>query len=576
MSIIASKRLVFVGSLMLGANAAPTAPPPDSHQDPTRVSILVCFPPNKSEDPPVCEHMCSGSLIAPNAVLTARHCLANPFPPFGKEEPLFQDGTLFAYFDPNPDKKATTIPTSKLQKIASVHPWRAHHNQKYPADYNIGVAILEDCQHDVKPVKVATMETESLEECTEVSLNRHGIGSDGPSAAFIQPDSWDKIEGSIMNFESCKDILNDMHSLNLGTEGFGFARKDKIVSDLHFCMKSEDAICIGNLGAGIVTGEGDEVQLIGTVGFTNSAGTECDVGPKIGQRIAPVATWLDGILRKASTCPGWDNKDTFTSYPVPSKPEYSDEYLSSRCKDDEWQCFDSQCIPRLNVCDKTRQCKDGSDEDSLVCEGINKHENKEERNLQWADWKQTHSPIAVIVKGIINWFKSIPLIDDSKVPGYTGMPTDPKVYEAMGYGVGGRSVRVDEKSAPNTECNTEAHVIFPLMKAVGEGLLTNPTETLLKINDNIGVYMETCEVFRPCHNASLNTSEAFHASHFCQAIDRHSTWLSHKKHIDDLIGDKLDDICPENSFVQELRNPDRKLLSEAAVFGGLLVGALLP
>lgn len=228
---------------------------------------------------------CTGSLIAPDVVITAAHCV---FSSLGNH--LLRDSeTISLQFGDN----------SQQRRILS-----ARNRDFLKADEDLALVFL-DSPVTIIPGVVETLKIESgsaelPRACHRITVAGFGVSSVGPRALTI-PDG----------------RLRDIKNVRVHPDTVCEKSTKLFKSGAHFCFGKDDVrqTCRGDSGGPVVMrDESGEWKLVGLTIYGSD--DSCVSGPGYGIRVAPFAPWIEETVRWNSIARSFDKTSIFTQYPI--------------------------------------------------------------------------------------------------------------------------------------------------------------------------------------------------------------------------------------------------------------------
>jgi hypothetical protein len=355
------------------------------------VSIAYCM--NQSMRS-TCYSFCSGSLIAPDVVLTAGHCVndakLSTFKEFVPPYPVSQMSVVVGSRNPRLGDDGVLVSVKSV-----INAGYSRSSLLFDIDDDVGLIFLSECVQmvpgSITTAKVATLQSEPAGPNTVITLQGHGINANIPDQIRTDDSSLRYMKSSIQTYDVC---INAAVYIALQLQGVDPSLlDDPLYSDLRTYYFSqfvpEKTICAGgntwpysscngDSGGGWIHSSNGLDQIIGIVSFeidSSRTDTFCGYSPNYGTRVAFYADWIkEKIVANSLNCPGWDISQTFASTnvePLPSS-EYSQVMQDKRCTPfTQFQCYSGKCVDWEQVCDSVPNCGpfDNSDEDSAMCAG---------------------------------------------------------------------------------------------------------------------------------------------------------------------------------------------------------------
>jgi secreted trypsin-like serine protease len=356
-----------------------------SSEYPFTAAILSCS--RSSSGYLACGCFCSGSLIAPNLVLTAGHCVYDETSAFDNPQPPVPLNQMYVLLGSNDSRQSST--GDVVVKVESFTNKGYGMNLRYPMDGDFAILKLSDCVElvpgKIETVRVATLDNEPIttsSTCTDIVTIGFGRITNLPEDVAYSDGKLRKLPDALHTFDTCLNayigdslLLNgqDASYLNrAGNEGLKAFYETYLVPEYNACVggNSVHSSCNGDSGGPIVArGDNGSYIQIGTTSF--GTGSYCGYGADYITRLAPSADFIRQIMdSNTGKCPNWSVQSAFSSWPprVQTSSEISEAFQSSRCpSSSQWQCEDGACIQRSQVCDNVIHCPDGSDETRWFC-----------------------------------------------------------------------------------------------------------------------------------------------------------------------------------------------------------------
>lgn len=357
--------------------------PSASSRYPFAVALVSCSTSNAQT---YCSSFCSGSLIAPDVVITAGHCVYSEDSAYLAPEPPVPLSGMYAVVG----MTSGTPQLGYLVKVASVVNRGFALSQLYRTDGDVGLAFLESCVDLVvgqtELIKLATLANELPGgSCPKAKIIGFGRSSNIPSQLFVRKTELMDADTTLHTSSVCSDAYARI-SVQLDGEDesilqqFSYAATraylySVAVPEFQICHGGDTsplATCSGDSGGPLVADVDSPTsrRVIGIHSFmmTKDGSDFCGLGPDYSTRVASHATWVrDQIQVSSRNCPRWTIQDSFASWPLTSLSQYSLAYRTTRCTSTQWQCASGQCISTSLVCNRQYNCFDRSDEDSAFC-----------------------------------------------------------------------------------------------------------------------------------------------------------------------------------------------------------------
>ena len=381
---------------------------------PYAVALLECVISNGSY---YCGKFCSGSLIAPDVVLTAGHCTHDAGSPYGVENPPRSLSRLYILAGTSNLYNGQ----GTLVKIASLHNAGFALNVRYQLDNDAGLAFLGSCvtirPGIVETIKVATLSSEpdwtNQSTCGDRVVKAFGFGlkTNLPSQIATDDGTLKSIESTVHSPATCSQAYVDASMASIGLDktildypqyaAYRDLYYSTVVSDYHLCSggQTTPSTCFGDSGGPVVAFPGDASrrQIVGVTSFGVSQ--FCGLGPDFIQKTATHSQWIvDMIAANGRSCAA--TSAAFASWPITSltPTEHSSTFKTSRCTSNTtpWQCTWGRCLATSNVCNGVSDCGAGdtSDEGSSFCPVRRLlEENDDELQKLVNDYKMKHPDV---------------------------------------------------------------------------------------------------------------------------------------------------------------------------------------
>ena len=387
--------LRFFGSLLLIETASGVIQGTYSESDVVSFSVAVvyCVVPSVRS---TCYAYCSGSLIAPDVVLTAGHCVNDAdkstfkasVPPY----PLSNVAVIVGSRNPRLGTDGVLVPAKSV-----INAGYSRSSAIFDIDDDLGLIFLSQCVQlvpgSITTAKVATLSTEPASPNAVITIQGHGINANIPDQIRTDDSTPRYMKSALQTHDVCinaavyislqlqgvdPSVLDNPLYAGLKTYYFSqFVREKTICAGGNAFPYS---ICHGDSGGGWIdnTSIPGVNQIIGVVSFQiDSSKTDsfCGYSPGYGTRVAFYASWIkEKILANSLNCAGWDISQTFASPNVdPMLPsQYSQTMQQTRCTPfTQFQCFNTRCTDWSQVCNGQLNCGvgDNSDEDPSMCAG---------------------------------------------------------------------------------------------------------------------------------------------------------------------------------------------------------------
>ena len=322
-----------------------------------------------------CRHFCTGSLVAPDVVLTAGHCVLDDSSPWGVSKPLIDLRRIRVLLGATYSNERTA--RSKLVKVREFANAGYNQNRHFPMDNDVGLFFLDQClsPRSWPPVKISTPEKSLDEGCTKATLIGWGKHKAIPDLLYKSNSLLHSYVDTIQPYPVCRQWYFETHSKNIPR---GLRQPvpmkelyDTISPDRHLCHGGDSlsSTCFGDSGGPLLVSDpdtGDQV-VVGVTSF--GIGKTCGGGPSFVARVSTYATWIETTVTTNSLCSKYDVSEMFVTYPLTERRQSATD-RTGRCGDGKWQCvYSGSCIDARGVCDGRPNCDDGSDEDEDICKG---------------------------------------------------------------------------------------------------------------------------------------------------------------------------------------------------------------
>jgi secreted trypsin-like serine protease len=316
-----------------------------------------------------CSERCTGSLISPNMVLTAAHCVRPNFVPFGSTQLTMDIQTLFVLVDSVNYMDGVRSRSSELVPVESVTFGSYGTNIVFPYDGDIALIRIGKCFPNIQYARLATRDTEPLAgACTNLTVAGFGRVSNAPDAVRDYDGTLRLLVVKQHSPSTCKSAYEAISYGQLTSSPdrstYDFRTSNAFVPDSFICTggTSPSNVCHGDSGGPTFTLLSDgRPQVIGVTSFIFYPGF-CSIGPSYATRVSFHLDWIYGVLTKESQCSNYSLADSFATSHW-ENAQRSPEYIKSRCdQQSQWQCGSFECIDKSQVCDGHSDCQDGSDE----------------------------------------------------------------------------------------------------------------------------------------------------------------------------------------------------------------------
>ena len=341
----------------------------DKNEFPFAVALMDCLGDVREPLWTRCSFHCSGALVAPNAVVTAGHCLiSGGGVPGGFEPPRAIRGELYVMAGTN---DYTDFDGATLVKVSSSVNKGFCANIRFPGDNDLGIVFLESCvpltDGVIETIPIATGDAGTT--CGD-TLTVLGFGRDSNAASILGlagGTTLRQTKQSVHSHATCNQLYVDMQMERIDPV---LAREDEIVRALAdtilpeqtMCTSGNGHICFGDSGGpGFVTKPDGSKVLVSVTSFGDPGSDNfCGLEVPFSTKLAGSAAWIRDQLSMHRGCSYVP--DSFDAWPLGERDVVSAKTRRTRCRTNEWQCLSGSCIDESLVCDRTTQCADGSDE----------------------------------------------------------------------------------------------------------------------------------------------------------------------------------------------------------------------